>query len=127
MNWLKKVLNTFFAVKMLQAKYKSLFPTDTKDIWKVDAYEIIDDWIPEKARMASIHGDSSPSDRTMKGLLKDETSQLVVIYRSGEPGLYLSLNSIIRSLKDTAKFGEDKKDLDDTKKLIIDIAGLPTI
>ena len=36
-----------------------------------------------------------------------------------------ALNSISRSLKNIAKWAEDKKDLDDIKKLVINVVGLP--
>ena len=54
-------------------------------------------------------------------------SHLVGIYGSGKPGPDFTLNSTIQNLKDTVQHGEEKKDLDDLRQLIIKIPSFPAI
>ena len=84
MSWLHNLLNTFYGQKMSQDKCESIFTTNAKDTLKADALDILDDWILEQAQMASIHGADYLEARTMKDLLKKETSWLVVIYGTGD-------------------------------------------
>ena len=83
MSWLHNLLNTVYGQKMSTTKYKSIYTNITKTALKVNALDLVNEWILNKIHIASYRTISSDGSREMKDLLKKENSRLVVQYGTG--------------------------------------------
>ena len=68
---------------MSTTKYKSIYTNITKTALKVNALDLVNEWILNKIHIASYRTISSDGSREMKDLLKKENSRLVVQYGTG--------------------------------------------
>ena len=82
--WLAPLLNTIYAVKMLDLKYQALFTNNTKTELKADAVNQIDKCIIGEMQLKCVYAAGANKTRTMKDLMKKENSPLIELYSTGD-------------------------------------------